>query len=816
MPNAAANPSSKGRKNRNVAFNISAAVIGLIGVYLVIGGIWLIAVGGSLYYLLCGAAIVATSVLLFLRRRAALWLYALVIVATLVWAIAEIGFDWWQLVPRGDIIFLIGAYLCLPFMITPLITRQAGDRRRTAAAPLLGALAIAAVVGLVAMVSEYHSVDGTLAPAQGVIPANYAGVRDGDWGAYGASAYGDKWSPLTQITPANVSQLKVAWIYRTGDLKGPGDPGETTNEVTPIKIGDTVYLCTPHDHVVALDAETGREKWRFDPKITVSSKLQHLTCRGVSYHDATEPGAAAAANGECPQRLFLPTADGRLIALDAHSGRLCPGFGNNGVVNLWTGMPEVQPGWYYSTSAPLSTRKAVIVAGNVSDNVSTHVPSGVIRAYDPVTGRLLWNFDPGNPDSSAPIGPGQHYSWSSPNSWSTASADEALGLAYFPMGMGAIDQWGGHRPATTEKYATSILALDLATGRPRWVFQTVHHDVWDMDVPAQPNLVDLDRPGGRVPALVQATKTGNLWILDRRTGKPIFPVEERPVPQGAAPGDFTAPTQPFSSVSLMAQQHIREKDMWGATMFLQLACRIKYHQLRYEGPYTPPSLEGTLVYPGNYGVTDWGGIAIDPARQIAFANPNYVAFVSRLLPRKETNAEGLGRTDQPPPAGFSAKPASEHGVNENTGAPFEVSLLPFLSPIGFPCQAPPWGYVAGIDLRTGKTVWKHKNGTVRDEAIVPLPFKMGVPSLGGPIVTAGGLGFLTSALDYYIRAYDMSTGKVLWRARLPAGGQSTPMTYRSPSGRQMVVTMAGGHGSLGTRMGDYLIAYALPADGRRP
>ncbi|HMI19776.1 MAG TPA: PQQ-binding-like beta-propeller repeat protein, partial [Sphingomonas sp.] len=351
MPNATGNPSSKGRKNRTIAFNISAGVIGLIGVYLVFGGIWLIALGGSLYYLLCGAAIIATSVLLFLRRRAALLLYALVIVATLIWAIAEIGFDWWQLVPRGDIIFLIGVYLCLPFMITPLIARQAGDRRRKAAAPLLGALAIAAVVGLVAMVSEYHSVDGTLAPAQGPIPANYAGVRDGDWGAYGASAYGDKWSPLTQITPANVSRLKVAWIYRTGDLKGPGDPGETTNEVTPIKIGDTVYLCTPHDHVVALDAETGREKWRFDPKITVSSKLQHLTCRGVAYHDAAEPGATAAANGECPQRLFLPTADGRLIALDAHSGRLCPGFGNKGIVNLWTGMPEVQPGWYYSTSA---------------------------------------------------------------------------------------------------------------------------------------------------------------------------------------------------------------------------------------------------------------------------------------------------------------------------------------------------------------------------------------------------------------------------------------------------------------------------------
>jgi quinoprotein glucose dehydrogenase len=803
------------KPGRRLAFSITAGVIGLIGLYLVIGGIWLISLGGSAYYLVCGAAIIATSVLLFLRRREALWLYAMVVVATVVWAVAEIGFDWWQLVPRGDIIFIVAVLMSLPYMITPLVAKEKGERRRRAAAPLLGALAIAAVVGVTAIFSEYHSIDGEIAPAQGAIPASLAGVPTGDWGAYGASNFGNKWSPLTQITPANVSQLKVAWTYRTGDFKGPGDPGETTNELTPIKIGDTVYICTPHDRVAALDAETGREKWKFDPKITVSSQLQHLTCRGVAYHDASQPGATAAANGECPQRIFVPTADARLIALDAHTGQLCRGFGQNGTVNLWAGMPAVQAGWYYSTSAPLSTSKALIVAGNVSDDVSIHVPSGVIRAYDPATGRLLWNFDPGNPDSSAPIGPGQHYSWSSPNSWSTASADEALGMAYFPMGMGAVDQWGGTRPPTTEKYATSILALDLATGRPRWVFQTVHHDLWDMDVPAQPSLVDLDRPGGRVPALVQATKTGNLWVLDRRTGKPIFPVDERPVPQGAAPGDRTSPTQPYSALSLMPQGRIREKDMWGATMFLELACRIKFHRLRYDGPYTPPSLQGSLIYPGNYGVTDWGGIAVDPVRQMIFVNPNYLAFVSRLIPMNKAIAEGLEPTNQPPPAGFSAKPADEHGFNANAGAPFAINLTPFLSPVGFPCQAPPWGYVAGVDLRNGKTVWKHKNGTVRDEAIVPLPFKMGVPSLGGPIVTAGGVGFLTSALDYYIRAYDMTTGKMLWRDRLPAGGQSTPMSYRSPSGRQMVVTMAGGHGSLGTKMGDYLIAYALPQNGAR-
>jgi quinoprotein glucose dehydrogenase len=385
----------------------------------------------------------------------------------------------------------------------------------------------------------------------------------------------------------------------------------------------------------------------------------------------------------------------------------------------------------------------------------------------------------------------------------------SAGNGLFPDGDGRVDQWGGTRPATTEKYATSILALDLATGRPRWVFQTVHHDLWDMDVPAQPSLVDLDRPGGRVPALVQATKTGNLWVLDRRTGKPIFPVEERPVPQGAAPGDRTSPTQPYSSVSLMPQQRIREKDMWGATMFLQLACRIKFHELRYDGPYTPPSLKGSLIFPGNYGVTDWGGIAVDPVRQIAFANPNYLGFVSRLIPMKEAVAEGLEPTNQPP-RGFAGQARRRAWLQ----CECRRAVCSRPQPIPVAGRFPLSGAALGLcrrdrpQDRQDRVEAQERNCSRR--VAVPLPFKMGVPSLGGPIVTAGGVGFLTSALDYYIRAYDVTTGNVLWRSRLPAGGQSIPMTYRSPSGRQMVVTMAGGHGSLGTKMGDYLIAYALP------
>jgi quinoprotein glucose dehydrogenase len=591
--------------------------------------------------------------------------------------------------------------------------------------------------------------------------------------------------------------LLVAWLFHIGDQIGPSDRGEFTYEVTPIKVGNLLYLCTPHDIVIALDPVSGKELWRFDPKVKVEG-TQHMSCRGVSYYDsaaiAGSPPAPPRAP-DCSTRIFVATNDARLIALDAMSGKLCGDFGNRGELNTWAGMPFYKEGWYQFTSAPLITHGLVVLAGSIFDNMADTMPSGVVRAYDAKTGKLVWNFDPGNPNSTAPIGPGQHYSASSPDSWSTSATDEKLGLIYVPFGMGAVDQWGGNRPPTTEKFASSIVALDAASGKVRWVFQTVHHDLWDMDVPAQPALVDLPIPGkGMVPALVQSTKTGNIFILDRRTGQPVIPVEERPVPQGAAPGDWTSKTQPFSLASFMPQERVQGKDMWGATMLDQLMCRVEFQGMHYDGPFTPPTLQATLVFPGNFGVMDWGGMAIDPVRKIAFAHPNYMAFVDKLTknrpewPKRETN----------------------RGLNPNKGAPFAAYLNPFLSKLGLPCQAPPWGYVAGMDLTTGKVVWEHKNGTIRDTSPVPLPIKMGVPTLGGPIVTGGGVAFLSSTLDNYVRAYDELTGRQLWQARLPAGGQATPMTYQGADGRQYVVVVAGGHGTLGTDPGDSVIAYALP------
>lgn len=428
----------------------------------------------------------------------------------------------------------------------------------------------------------------------------------GDWHAYGSTGQGQRYSPLNQITPANVANLEVAWQFRTGDMRGkPGDPVETTFKVTPLKVGNRLYLCTPHQSVIALDATSGAQVWRYDPVIEGELALQHLTCRGLSYQAPSGAGAtpaaaptetvvpASASGGTlpvasapgavsaCPQgKLFMPTADGRLIALDPDKGSVCSAFGKgDGQIDLLANMPNPRRGAYYSTSPVVVTKKLVIVGGTVLDNVSTREQSGVIRAFDINTGALVWNWDAGNPDVSAPVAPGQSYIANSPNSWSISSVDEALGTVYIPMGNQPPDQWGGRRSAAVEKYSSSVVALDLVTGKVRWVFQTVHHDLWDYDVPSQPSLVDLTIAGVVVPALVQPTKQGELFVLDRRTGTPVNAVAEVAAPQDAAQGDRTAATQPKTALSFEPSR-LTGAEMWGATMFDQLACRIAFHRLR--------------------------------------------------------------------------------------------------------------------------------------------------------------------------------------------------------------------------------------------
>lgn len=799
----------------------------VLGLSLLGAGLWLAAKGGSWFYAFAGAAFLITAYLLVRRSAGALWTYALLTAGTLAWALWEVGLDWWPLVARGNVIFPLGVAL-----LTPWVTRSlrrpnvAGQSNRWRGGGLALTLALlgSAAAGGAALLRDPHRIDGQLPVANAPLTTSTEGVPDGEWHSYGRTGFGRRYSPLDQITPANVGRLQVAWTYHTGDERGrPGDPVETTFEVTPLKIGDRLFLCTPHQNVIALDADTGREVWRYDPKIEGQLALQHLTCRGLSYHNGgaapaerpepvpmtplNQPALPAATTGaptviDCTRKLFMPTSDGRLIALDPASGGVCLSFGTAGQVNLWANMPNVRPGAYYSTSPAVVTRNLVIIGGSVLDNVSTSEASGVIRAFDVNTGALVWAWDSACPDSSVPLPPGQTYTANSPNSWSISSVDESLGLIYVPLGNQPPDQWGGNRSVEVERYSSSVVALDLASGQVRWAFQTVHHDLWDYDVPAQPSLVDLTIGGQRVPALVQPTKQGELYVLDRRDGTPIVPVTETPAPQGAVPGDHTAPTQPVSQLSYNPPP-LTGADMWGATILDQLACRIALRGLRYDGRYTPPSLQGSLIYPGNFGVFNWGGIAVDPRRQIAFTTPTYLAFVSRLVPRNDA-VSLLVQSDGKPQGSLPA-------LNENFGAPYAIHLGPFTSVLGLPCQQPPWGYVAGADLTTGKIVWRHKNGTTRDSSPIPLPLPMGVPNLGGPIMTAGGVAFLSGTIDYYVRAYDVSDGRQLWEARLPAGGQATPMTYLGKDGRQYVLVAAGGHGSLGTRTGDSIITYVLPS-----
>lgn len=798
------NTESKGSGLRNVSVVIAA----LFGLVLLIGGIWLATLGGSLYYLITGVVLLVVAGLLGRRSTAGVWLYALLMLATVIWGLWEAGTDFWALVPRLDILGVLGIWLLIP-----AATRGVGPNAKGSRGFLALTLAFAIAVLIYSIFNDPQELDGSIAATQPAQAQPVEGVSDADWPAYGRTQAGTRYSPLTQINDSNVKDLEVAWTFRSGESKTDRDSGETTNELTPIKVGDNMFICTTHQILVALDPSTGKEKWRFDPKLQSDPSFQHLTCRGVSYYDQanTTEFAASLANVTptqtvCPRKVLLPVNDGRLFAINADNGQRCSDFAQNGELDLKHMHPYTYPGGLQPTSPPVVTGTTIIIGGSVTDNLSVHEPSGAIRGYDVNTGALRWIFDTGAEDPNAWPGEGQTLVNNSPNAWAPLAYDAKSDMVYIPTGNPTPDIWGGNRTPVMERYASAIVALNASTGKLAWSFQTTHHDLWDMDVPSQPTLAQVKTEAGEVPAVYVPTKAGNLFVLDRRDGKPVVPITEMPVPAGeAAPGDRVSPTQPRSALNLTSIQTLADKDMWGATMFDQMMCRVIFKRLSYNGQYTPPSEKGTLVFPGNLGVFEWGGISVNSDRQVALMNPMALPFVSKLIPRGPNNPlwpkEGL----------TGAGTGTEMGIQPQYGVPYGVEINAFLSPLGLPCKEPAWGYVAGVDMKSHEVVWRKRIGTIRDslQGIQLPPLKIGVPMLGGPISTAGNLMFIAGTQDNYIRAYNVTNGELLWQARLPAGGQATPMTYEA-NGKQYLVIMAGGHASFGTKMGDYLIAYALP------
>jgi len=769
-------------------------LLALAGTWFLIGGTWLALLGGSLYYLGAGAALLACAWFYAYGSGKALTIFALTLLATTGWAVWEVGLSGWELEPRLIAPLVFGIWLAIPAVRHHF--KSAGGVR------LLLVSLLASIAVLAAGFIQPVGING-VADMTPVADGADANIPLGDWPFYSGSTRGDRFSPQDQITPDNVGKLRLAWQMQTGD--GPRNERPEYNfEATPIKIADTLYLCTAHSWVIALDAATGRKKWTFDPHANTAPNI-FLACRGVAYFEVPKSQPTP-----CPRRIISPVADARLVALNADTGKPCEDFGQHGFVSLTRYMGPVSPGYHFVTSPPMVLQGRVIVGGWIADNQTTGEPSGAVRAFDPVTGALVWAWDVGHDPESWRPREGEILTRATPNAWGPFTADPALGLVYLPLGNATPDHFGAQRRPFDEKYSSSVVAVDIKTGVARWHFQTIHHDVWDLDVPTGPSLVDLPDAHGTIPALVQPTKRGELFLLDRRTGVPLAQVAEKAVPSGAIAGDRLAPTQPYSiGMPSLSPADLTERRLWGATPFDQLYCRIQFKRYRYFGQFTPPAVKPSIIYPAADGIVDWHGVTVDPDRKILIANSSYAPFVITETPRLKLERTGV----LPRWNGKGVQPANDSMYFPQYGTPYAVLTVPWLSFLKVPCNPPPWGTLTAIDLKTRKIVWQHPLGTTRDTGMlrtkVNLPLPTGVQNIGGNIVTRGGLVFVSATADRYLRAVDERNGTVLWRARLPAGGQATPMTY-SVHGKLFVVIAAGGHQKFGTKIGDYVLAYALP------
>jgi quinoprotein glucose dehydrogenase len=640
-----------------------------------------------------------------------------------------------------------------------------------------------------------------LAGCQPAPEISYQGPLD-DWPSYGGLPGGGHYSRADQITPANVHLLEQAWEYRSGDVRMPGEfdwtyPGGHTFpamgsawQLTPLLVNGTLYGCSAFNRLFALDPETGEEKWSVDPEVDISRELM-VNCRGVSSWQASE------GTGHCSHRIFMGTMDGRLLAVDGATGRACEDFGDAGTVDLKKGLGKHDDHEYSAHSPAAVLGDKLIMGAMVLDRVHNEMPSGVVRAFDVRTGSMLWYWEP-IPPGQTPVMDDQgnpQYQRGTTNVWSIISVDAERDLVFLPTGNTSTDFYGGLRD-NLDYYSSSVVALRGSTGELVWHYQMVHHDIWDYDTPAQPTLFELERDGETLPALAQPTKMGMLFILNRETGEPLFPVEERPVPRGGeVAGEYLSPTQPFTVVPPPLHPHTLSPDeAWGFTPWDRGACRDAIAELRNEGIYTPPSEQGTLFYPSDFGGNNWDTPAIDPGSNIAILNSRFIPTRLQLFPREQCGAVG--------------------GLGPQMGTPYCMELTPVTSPLGVPCNEPPWGTLVAVDLNRGERLWEVPLGTL--EHLAPWPFSRikGPPNIGGPIVTASGVVFIGSTPDQYLRAFSTETGKELWKGKLPTGGHATPMTYRAGKNqKQYVVIAAGGHFGMaqyGQMPSDHLIAFALP------
>lgn len=772
---------------------ITAVVMALFGLPLVWLGTQLAFMGGTPYYLIAGALTLYSAIEIWRVNPRGFYAFAVVLLLTLAWAVYEAGNAFWLVGSRIWLIGLISVWLCTPVIRRPLF----GDsmlpwfRMRTIQ---IGGFASIAV--LAAMVLDLANESLIV-----VADTKYGGPQNtADWTAYGGNKAGTRYAPHDQINKDNVHQLTRVWEARTGQI------GRFS--ATPIQIDDGVYLCTAQNIMLALDADTGAERWRFDPDNETPPYGLLGNCRGVTYYHI--PGRAKGT--QCAERIYTATTDARMIAVDMLTGQPCDEFGEDGQISLLAGMGEVKPYYYFVTSPPTVASNSLVVGGWVMDNQETEEPSGVVRGYDPITGELDWAWDMGREGQTDLPADGSYYTRGTPNVWSLISADDELGLVYVPTGNATPDYFGGHRAEIMDKYASSVVAIDANTGISRWHFQTTHHDIWDYDVPSQPTLVDLTIDGKRRKTVIVPTKRAEFFVLDRITGEPVFAVTERPVPQTDLPDERTSATQPFAAgMPSFAYPEIRERDLFGITPFDQLSCRKTFLGLRYEGPMTPPAVGGTLLYPGPAGGQNWGSVAVDEERQLMVVNNLQLGFIVDLIPREADlvrSGEGMNRG---------------YGIGgPQRGTPFAARVRMFSSALGLPCIKPPYGEIAVVDLTTQQILWRRGMGL----------WQMGFPFAAGSFVTAGSLIFNGGVMDGQLRAIDVMTGEVVWQDKLPGPSEATPMTYVSPNtGRQYVIVTVpegvrpqpgGGHdvsgeageGSASDKapapQGGRVIAYALP------